>query len=500
MNNSDTETLHVDKEDTRIIITWMGDSMSGLSDLPEDTISLFNQKLKEKGYDFKIKLVTTNYSDYFSNDGQKSRYDVPTLAKELDADIYNVGWSYYTDLHNYYLEYVQEGVFITLNQYLETSIGTKVKDSIPDKLWNTHRIDENIYSIPLYADYQLAYGFTFNMDLANKYNIAVPDTVTKLSDLENILEEFKQNCENTIIPLSIESIPLSSGYSFLCGSSTMILIDQQSEIPKVVKLMDQPYIMEHLKTLERLRNKGLIKQYAKNQNTLDPNIFETGKVFVRTSYPYPNKALQLEKDIKGIKAYNGATLTGNSNQNTSVFDIKYKIAAEAYIQPHYPSINGITAWSKHPEEAFRLLAALATDEELASILCYGIEGQDYQINEDGSVSYFKNRERAILVREILGNRIDSPVFNPIDGLNQIYNEVSESKLLTMPINYDEVLEELSLISELSEVYKYLWKGESQDIEADVAEFTLELEQAGIDKVIDNINSQIEVWWREHRNN
>lgn len=47
---------------------------------------------------------------------------------------------------------------------------------------------------------------------------------------------------------------------------------------------------------------------------------------------------------------------------------------------------GISANSAHPEEAFKLLEAIYTDTELATTLCYGVEGTHWVLNEEGKAT------------------------------------------------------------------------------------------------------------------
>ncbi|MDF2537949.1 MAG: putative secreted protein [Herbinix sp.] len=489
-STTDIPTMQEDNEESIPTITWMVDRLSGLNRLPEDSIKLFNDKLKEKGYEFKLKLIVEDYSDYFSYENIE-RFDIPELAKSLNVDIFNVGMTHFTDRSNYYYEYVHEGIFLPLNEYLETDEGKLAKAAIPEKVWKTHMLGDNIYTVSLYADYPMAFGYTFNMDIARQYNLSIPDRVTKISDLEELLEEVQQKCQDKVIPLCIVSKPLLKGFDYFLGSGTLILFNQETEIPIAINAMENPYILDHLQTLKRFKEKGLIKQYDKNPTSMDFNVFERGKVFVSASYLYPQRELQRYEDIDSIIEYNGVL-----SENIKFFDTEYRLSSDSYILPHNSSVNGITSWSEHPREAFQLLCALATDEELAQILLYGIEGQDYQINDNGRLTYMEDRGRGILASEVFGNRVKGPVFNPVDNIDEMYENTPEFKLLTMPVNVEEFLNELNSVSKINEKYEYLWKGESQDLSTELYNFKKELEEAGIDKVIDSINKQIEEWWNK----
>ena len=47
------------------------------------------------------------------------------------------------------------------------------------------------------------------------------------------------------------------------------------------------------------------------------------------------------------------------------------------------TMTGISITSKHPEKAFELIKLVNTDKELYNLICNGIEGKHYELNENG---------------------------------------------------------------------------------------------------------------------
>ena len=52
----------------------------------------------------------------------------------------------------------------------------------------------------------------------------------------------------------------------------------------------------------------------------------------------------------------------------------------------------IAAGTKHPDEAFKVFEELYTNPEICTLLKYGIEGQDYQLNKDGKVEFLDGQD------------------------------------------------------------------------------------------------------------
>ena len=72
-------------------------------------------------------------------------------------------------------------------------------------------------------------------------------------------------------------------------------------------------------------------------------------------------------------------------------------------------VMGVSAQSAHPDEAFKLLSALYTNEELANILAYGEENVDYAIEDGRAVLLEEGTQSERLIQELqrrsLGNTL-----------------------------------------------------------------------------------------------
>ena len=157
-----------------------------------------------------------------------------------------------------------------------------------------------------------------------------------------------------------------------------------------------------------------------------------------------------------------------------------------------PKGLGIASWSKNKEYAFDLIALLNTDKELSTLLNYGIEGENYKLNSDSSVAvsdaqseqyrniYYPFGNDKVLPKNTaaVSNEAENAVFSPICGF------IFDRKNIKTEIdNTNKVIEKYR--SSL-----FVGKGEQEGL---YKKFLNDLENAGINRIIDEANKQILDW-------
>ena len=113
----------------------------------------FNQVLKEKGYPYEVEFVTSE-----------------TVQKNQTVDLLETGiptWAepYDTDKD------ALEGRLLPLDDYLNTKEGKKIKDAVPEKIWDSYKINGKQYSVispGLLPDKTV---YIWDKELAEKYNV-----------------------------------------------------------------------------------------------------------------------------------------------------------------------------------------------------------------------------------------------------------------------------------------------------------------------------------------
>ena len=180
-------------------------------------------------------------------------------------------------------------------------------------------------------------------------------------------------------------------------------------------------------------------------------------------------------------------------------DLSGYIVKESFLQ----DVVAVSAKSKHPDRALMVLDLLKEDEELNTLLNYGIEGVQYVINADGKRenpasfdtakdTYWSDawgvREDKYLRKlphvddwagkaDMFANRLD-----PISVSNPYANFVFDSSAVTA---------ELTAVTEAVNRYSpAIHFGKVEDPEEAVKELRTALEQAGIQKLFDEVQRQM----------
>ena len=169
--------------------------------------------------------------------------------------------------------------------------------------------------------------------------------------------------------------------------------------------------------------------------------------------------------------------------------------------------TAIIASSKYQKESLDFLKLLYADQELGQLLAYGIEGRQYEINEDRLVYYNNdqynnehNISNEVFYRLFTVFPVDSTRAFPIKRLREKY--INERKKMNANIqfgalrghtvDFSEVEEEYQKCTALFEEYSMAFIGYYEhDTEAKLKELNEKLKAAGYEKLIQTVNEYIE---------
>ena len=164
----------------------------------------------------------------------------------------------------------------------------------------------------------------------------------------------------------------------------------------------------------------------------------------------------------------------------------------------------ITSFCKNPDAAMRVLAAFYTDSRLDNLLGNGIEGENYVVNEDGTLSYPEGKENTscgwtgTTASYNLPNSSGCPVwyYQPADYWQQLLDSNKAAKpSLALGFNFDStpVADQITACSNVyTQYYLPLINGEV-DIDEVLPEFQKALRDAGIDEIIAEKQAQLDAW-------
>lgn len=160
----------------------------------------------------------------------------------------------------------------------------------------------------------------------------------------------------------------------------------------------------------------------------------------------------------------------------------------------------VGADTKHPKEAVEFIKLINTNKELYNLICWGIEGEHYNVNDDGTVTVIEDCGYDSIGQSAwkYGNQFNSFVMEgqPADVWEQtekMNNEAVKSPMLGFVPNTDNISVEMGNISNVISNYKARCEYGTGEFDEWYPTFIKELKTAGLDKVISEIQTQYDSW-------
>lgn len=424
-----------------------------------------NRYLDEKGYDFAVCFYPLN--GFYTKDDDKSYTEyVKELAEQGKADII------YTSLNGIgeggtstYNKYIFDGLLEPLDGYFETELGQELYPLMPEKHWEGLKVNGSIYGVNgSLTTLNNDYGYYVNAELAEKYGFDITKPVEEQLDiLRQVKEEEGINCDVFAMGSGVAGQPVFfTGLKELAGG---VYWDEDKQEARCV--LDNEGYTEKLKFLHTLKKEGLLQTVT----TPSAHTFFIllGSKFVGHLSTEPVEKDYFERFVKAFPVF----------ENTSSI-------------VSCPIATGISSTSENKDKAFELLALTQTDPYLNNLLTFGVEGEDYGISEGYADNIINRLSLDRFANYMVCNKFDDygieNKFTP-DEYREIFDNAK------MSAEQDLVLCGEGLETELKALQDIMCGFEVPSAEADFDEamkrLREELEQAGLQRVIDECNRQYE---------
>jgi len=375
---------------------------------------------------------------------------------------------------NTYVQNAQKGAFIAVDDLLEKE-GKALKELINPVLLEGNKVDGKLYGIPANKEVAKQNVYTFNKRLVDKYKFDLAKVKT-LQDLEPMLKTIKEN-EPGITPIASFKAPLR--FDIVFNGEMPFAFPFEGETDKVINHFETDTAMKQFKTMHEYYKAGYLKENAATSSENWP--LDVENWFVRMNYYQPYADLlwsrSAQYEVVSIPAEPAAIV------NDSVSG----------------SIQAISVTSKNPQKAMEFLTLLNTDPYLRNLIDKGIEGTHYKKNDDGTIEDLPARIDGYNIPSYtLGNNyiLDLYKGDPEDKWDK-FIEFNDSAVrgpsLGFHFNSDPVRSELASITNITkEFYPALATG-SVDPEVYLPKFNEKLKEAGVEKVLKEIQEQFDEW-------
>jgi putative aldouronate transport system substrate-binding protein len=338
------------------------------------------------------------------------------------------------------------------------------------------------YTIPESKTNLSAGGVQLLKSYVDKYNIDMTKIKT-YSDLDAVFEKVKAGEPDLQI-----FFPSGSSYYFLnfdtLGNSFGVLKNGGLNDLKVVNMFETDEYVSMVKKMREWYLKGYVpKDFATSQS--QPTALQTaGKVF--------------------------AVMNSIAADNNAIGEVPPKTLA-LFVDPVKKTdllqtiMWAIPASAQRPDKTIQFLNLVYQDKELANLIRYGIQGEHYDVVKDGVIDTNKGTKTYKSGWNLFGDSnkyfVTSSSLVAYGGDLAKYNEklsvwnknTKTSKAFGFIFNPDPVKTEVAALTAVTEQYQKLLEGGAVDPEKELKAFNDKLYAAGLKKVIDEKQKQLDEW-------
>lgn len=433
---------------------------------PDEDLQLVNDALNElllERYGFTVEYHKIDWNHYTNQ---------LNAIMHTDQD-YDIAFAW----NENYVTNAQSGSFLDLTNYLQQD-GQVLYDVVDVRFWQGITINGQILGVPTNKELATPIQFLFSQELVEKYNIDT-DQYRTLESLEPLLKTMYE-LEPDCIPLFLDSsrieLMTTMGYEYLASNSIPLVINTQDPACQIVNIYETEEARQMLHTLHHYYTNGYINQDASLRTSFSR--YQDEEVFCRLSSGGPDSSASFSVDF-------GYTII-------TVYAAE-PVVTSASTQG---SIMVINANTSHPEEAMTFLTAVNTDPDVRNLLNYGIEGIHYELTDKNQVQITSQAYRGVpytqgnwfILRTTVGESIAK-----WDEYRTFNQQAVSSPLLGFVPDYSPCIAEYNAVSRIYKKYDNALMTGSVDPDVYLPKLLNELKDAGIDVLIEELQSQIDTW-------
>ncbi|SHE72392.1 ABC transporter substrate-binding protein [Clostridium fallax] len=416
-----------------------------------------NKYLKDK-INATVEMKQIDFGDY-----TKKMQVIINSGEEYDI-AFACSWA------NDYLLNSRKGAFIPIDDLLD-KYGKETKETVDKRFWEGAKVNGKIYGVPTNKEIGVMPEWVFTKEYVDKYNIPYKD-IHSLQDLEPWLQKIKEN-EPDVTPLYI-----TKDYSIITQFDKLmdpIGVKLNDKDLKVVNVFDTPEMKKDLETMRSYYEKGYI-----NKDAATAQADKTVKRFIAKADGQPFAETLWSKDLG------------------------YEVVSSKIIDPYVSngsttgSLQCISATSKHPEKAMEFLNLLNTDPYVRNMVNFGLEGTHYEKISDNKIKLTDDSKNYQVPYFSLGNLfitylLESDPDNKWEEFKKCNEEAKASPALGFNFDPTNVTTEIAAVKNiLDEFGPSLYSG-SVPVDEYVNKMNEKLKAAGIDKIITEMQKQIDEW-------
>ena len=426
-------------------------------------------------------------------------YDPGTYATQIPMEIQaneKLDLLMYTPIPGSgFQSFYRQGQLLNIREYLEED-GQDALEAVGDLIEGTTGADGGIYGVPSNRTLGSTLYAIMRTDVLEELGLKEKaENMTSWTEFEEILKEVVEKTDyagigNSDVNGSVlavspyytgdDSFANNRGFDSLGDTNYLIASDGEGHAESY---FGSENYRKEVERAQKWYDEGLIYKDAAVSQEYNINLMKTGAVF---------------------SVLSAAELGGEEiSESTCGFDLTYTKIADSVCGTDATHKFGfaVPICSTDPEAAVRFLNLLYTNSDINNLLGWGLEGRDW-VEKDGEADYpdgVTSDNVVYHMSDYLGNQF---ITLPWAGSGADFREVQKAyqdELVYSPYmgfvaDTDEITNEVTACFGIIEQYrKQLASGSSGDWEKNLDEMNSKLEAAGIDKVVECYQTQLDAW-------
>lgn len=385
-------------------------------------------------------------------------------------------------VNNYYKN-ISDGNLLDLDELIK-EYAPKTYASMSENIWDAAKVNGKIYGVPNQQIFARAPVIQLPINNMKKLGYTKENFGNaKLEDYEQYLRDFKAATGQYTQLINTWTAGGYQLYGFeeVLGSNLPGAIKYNDEKPVIVNQYESQEFLDYIKLRRKWNQEGLTspaevamddaKKYADAGDDYVPFMI------AGTSYK-PGCEVELKTNY--------------------LIDVETTDVGEALLNTYgiVATLTGINVNSKNPEKAMEFIELINTDKDFYNLVCYGVEGVNYEKVADNIIKY-KTENSYLTMPWALGNTFNSFVIEGQEAdvyqhTDKINKEAKVSPIIGFAPDTDPINTEISNCKAvMGEYINALQQGLVGMDKYD--EFMAKLKTAGSDKIIEELQSQLDKW-------
>ena len=389
-----------------------------------------------------------------------------------------------------------KGQIIPLNDLLETYGKDILSTSVKDFLSCTS-IGSDIYGVPAMGAFASANLYLVKKDVADNILNALgwtADDVKTFDDLTTFMKKGKELDANAyFLPGSGAAGAWFIGTSdmdvdHLNVANGLVALTDPTKDTTVVNFFATDNFKNALKYAADWKQAGLFVPDAMNAQEALKAQLQKGQIVGTTSGNYSAEA-------------DAASYSSSFGFECIDFTLSEPLAVTSLASG---GAWCISSTCKHPEAAMKVLNALYSMPEFATMIMNGIEGSDYVVTDRGTFTYPEGKGIASVgwttgaawywPNQTLGKPWEPNDPDTFQGMLEVNDKCLKSLALGFTPDVTAVTDQITACSNVVDTYVCaLLYSEVDDVDGTYATFMKELEAAGIQQIVDAVQTQLNDW-------